>query len=141
MFRQRFVDQLLNEADVTMSKFLRAMAENTERRSRLQSMNEGRADETFVWRQKLELAVHEGEKLFFQRRLSQTGIVADGSNCLVHLLLEEMQSDIFLGSEIVEDGTFSNPGLARNCPGRGSVKAWFERETTRPSQFAFESLL
>src|SRR5437667_12785848 len=121
MFRHRLVDQLLNEADIAMTKLLRPVTEDAERRSRLQSMNEGRADETFVWRQKLELAVHEGEELFFQRRLSQTGIVADGSNCLVHLLLEEMQSDIFLGSEIVEDGSFGHPGLARNCPGRGTL--------------------
>ena len=47
-------------------------------------MNEGGADETFVRGEKLKLAVHEGEELFFEGRLSQTRILADGSNRLIH---------------------------------------------------------
>src|SRR6266446_6963780 len=86
-------------------------------------MNEGGADETFVRSQKLELVVHEGEKLFFDGRLTQTGIIADGSNRLVHFLLEEMQRDVFLGPEIVKDGAFGDAGLARNCFRRGGIKA------------------
>src|ERR1700730_4462709 len=86
-------------------------------------MNKRSADETFVWRQKLELVVHEGEQLFLERRLSQTRILADCSDGLVHLLLEEMKCDIFLGLEIVEDGAFGDAGLARNRPGRRGLKA------------------
>src|SRR5947208_7568877 len=123
MFRHTLVDQLLNKADVAMTKLLCPMAENAERRGRLQCMNEGSADEFFVWGQKLELAVHEGEELFFEGRLPQTGILADRSNSLIHLLLKEMQSTVFLGPEIVEDGAFSDAGLARNCFSRGGVKA------------------
>ena len=86
-------------------------------------MNEGRADETFVWSEILELAVHKREELFFDRRLSQTRVIADGSNSLVHFLLEEMQCDVFLGPEIVEDSAFGDTGLAGNCFGGGGVKA------------------
>src|SRR6266849_796346 len=94
-------------------------------------MNEGGADETFVRGEKLELAVHEGEELFFQGCLSQAGIVANGSNSLVHLLLEEMECDIFLGLEIVEDRAFGDRSLARNCLGRGGVKAFGLKERQR----------
>src|SRR6266849_10645444 len=94
-------------------------------------MNEGGADETFVRSQKLELAVHEGEKLFFEGRLTQTGIIADGSNRLVHFLLEKMQRDVFLGSEIVKDGAFGDAGLARNRPGGRGVEALRLKERQR----------
>ena len=86
-------------------------------------MNEGRADELFIRGQKLELAMHEREELFFEGCLAQTGIFADGSNGLIHFLLEEMQGDVFLGPEIIKDGAFGNPRLARNGLGCRSVKA------------------
>ena len=98
------------------------MTENAEWRSGLQRMNESRADKSFVWGEKLELVMHEGEELLFERRLSQTGIIADRSNSLVHLLLKEMQSNVFFRSEIVEDGAFGDPGFTRNCFSRGGVK-------------------
>src|SRR5712691_2365768 len=94
-------------------------------------MNEGGADETFVRSQKLELAVHEGEELFFEGCLSQTGILADGSNRLVHFLLEKMQRDVFLGSEIVKDGAFGDAGLPRNRPGGRGVEALGLKERQR----------
>src|SRR3989440_4381615 len=99
------------------------MAENAERRSRLQRMNESSADEPFVRGEKLKLAVYQREELFFQRGLAQTRVFADRSNRLVYFLLEEMQSDVFLGPEIIEDGAFSNPGLARYGFSCRSVKA------------------
>src|SRR5206468_3675878 len=111
-----------------MTEFLRAVAEDTQWRSRLQRMNKSGTDKLFVWRQKLELAMHEGEELFFERGLPQTGIFADGSNSLVHFLLEEMQGDIFLGPEIVEDGAFGDAGLAGNSFSRGGVKAFGLKE-------------
>src|SRR5438552_3324345 len=86
-------------------------------------MYEGSADKTFVRGEKLELAVHEGEELFFQGRLSQTGVFSDRSNSLVHLLLEEMQGDVFFGPEIIKDGAFGNTSLARNGFSCRSVKA------------------
>src|SRR5712691_857505 len=73
--------------------------------------------------------MHEGEKLFFQRRFPQAGIFADGSNGLIHFLLEEMQRDVFLGPEIIEDSTFGNPSLARNCFGRCGVETLGLKET------------
>src|SRR5438552_15222692 len=94
-------------------------------------MNKGGPDEPFVWGQKLELAVNESEELFFEGGLPQTGIFADGSNRLVHLLLEEMQRYVFLGPEIIEDGTFGDTGLARNCFGRGGVKAFGLKQRQR----------
>src|SRR5437879_13349326 len=86
-------------------------------------MNEGGADETFVWSEKLELAVHEGEELFFEGRFSQPGILADGNNSLGHFLLEEMQGDVLLGHEIVKDGAFGDAGLARNRFSRRGIEA------------------
>src|SRR2546430_9997506 len=94
-------------------------------------MNEGRADETFVWSEKLELAVHEGEELFFEGRFSQPGILADGNNSLVHFLLEKMQGDVFLGPEIVKDGAFGDAGLARNRFSRRGIEALSLKERQR----------
>src|SRR5881392_1576642 len=95
-----------------MTELLCPVTEKTEWRSRLQRMNKGGADELFVWCEKLELAMNEGEELFFERGFPQARIFADGSNSLIHFLLEEMQGDVFLGPEIVEDGAFGDGGLA-----------------------------
>ena len=38
-------------------------------------------------------------------------------------VLEEVQRDVFLGSEIVKDGAFGDAGLARNRPGRCGLES------------------
>ena len=86
-------------------------------------MNESSADEPFVRGEKLELAVYQREELLFQRCPAQPRIFADRSNSLVHLLLEEMQRDVFLGPEIIKDGAFGDPGLARYGFSCRSVKS------------------
>src|SRR5438128_5633087 len=112
-----------------MSKFLGPMTEDAERRSRLQRMNKSGADKTFVRGEKLELTVHEGKEPFFKGCLAQAGIIANGSNGLVHLLLEEMQRDVFLGPEIIEDSAFGDPSLPRDGFSRGRVEAFRLKES------------
>src|SRR2546430_1747596 len=56
----------------------------------------------------------EGEQLFLEGRLSETRVLADRRNRLIHFLLEEVERDVFLGLKIVEDGAFRDSSLAGN---------------------------
>jgi hypothetical protein len=82
-------------------------------------MKESCTDKTFVGSKKLKLAVHEFKKLFFQRGFTKAWIVSNGSNRMIDFFLEEKESDVFFGSEVVEDGAFGDtgPSCDRFCGG------------------------
>ena len=87
-------------------------------------MKESRTDKAFVGSKKLKLAVHEFEKLFFQWGFTKAWIVSNSSDSMIDFFLEEKESDVFFGSEVVEDGAFGDTGSSCYCFGGGCVKSF-----------------
>src|SRR6185295_8573118 len=87
-------------------------------------MKESCTDKALVGSKKLKLAVHEFEQLFFQWGFTKAWIVSNGSNRMIDFFLEEKESDVFFGSEVVEDGAFGDTGSSGDGFGGGCVKSF-----------------
>jgi len=103
---------------------LRAMAKRAEMRSGIQGVEQRSTDKAFVRSKKLELAVYKFEELFFQRCFTKPWIVTDGSDGMIDFFLEEKESNVFFGSEVVEDGSFGDTGFSCDRFRRGWVKSF-----------------
>jgi hypothetical protein len=90
----------------------------------VECVNQCRADEAFVWREIFQLTMYEREEFFFERRFTQTRIVANGCNSVVHFFFKETERDFFLGAEVIEDSAFGDAGFASNCFGSGGSEAF-----------------
>ena len=87
-------------------------------------MDECRADESFVWSEIFELTVDQRKKLLFEWRFTQAGIITDRGDGVINFFFKERKSDVFLGSEVIEDSAFSDAGFTRNCFGGGGIEAF-----------------
>jgi hypothetical protein len=84
-----------------------------------------------VWREKLELALHEGEQFLIERCMAKRGARAHGGDCLIHLEAKEVQGNVLLRLEVVEHRSLGDSRAARNCLCRGGVESLLLEERKR----------
>ena len=128
-FWRRLLDELGNKRQVAVPELLRTMTERSQMRSRIQGVDKCGADEAFVRREVFELTVDEREEFFFERRFSQSRIIAHGSDRVIDFLFKEKERDVFLGPEVIKDGAFGDAGFASDCFGSGRVEAFALEQT------------
>jgi hypothetical protein len=129
LFWRRLLHEFRNERQVAVPKLLRTMTECAQMRSRIEGVNKCSANEAFVWREVFQLTVDKREEFFFERRFSQSRIIAHGGDRVIDFLFKEEERDVFLGPEVIKDGAFGDAGFASDCFGSGGVEAFGLEQT------------